>query len=271
MTSPPPRRTPSSRTPAGHPADSAGTPWSGRELGPQPFGDDDGAPDPALAAALAALPGATDPQVLTDALAALAGARLLVPVVAVAQDTEKVQLPGMSGPTTREVSTAMAVVTLQLPDGVRALPVFTGLPALTAWRPDARPVAVGCPQAALSAVDEGCTALLVDAAGPLPTLLPRAVLWALAQARRWSPPAHDQEVLEVLQQVAAGLEPVRSVAAGSLGWSGLRVVLGLPGGLGREQVEALLAQARAALAASPVLAERVDSLEVGLTRAHPGS
>jgi hypothetical protein len=55
--------------------DSAGVPWAGRTLAAQPFTGDDGRADPALAAALA---GGGE-RALADALA---GARVLVPVVA---------------------------------------------------------------------------------------------------------------------------------------------------------------------------------------------
>jgi hypothetical protein len=81
---------------------------------------DRGEPDPQLVAALAA----RDPEAIR---AALTEARLLVAVVA---------LPGAEHASEGE----MALALLEAADGAQALPAFTGLQALSAWRPDARPV-----------------------------------------------------------------------------------------------------------------------------------
>ncbi|MCE7082592.1 SseB family protein [Streptomyces sp. ST2-7A] len=125
-----------------------------------PFADDDGSADPALAAALEAW--ARDPAREREALTLLSRARLLVPVVAVLGETE-------TGPDglRREKSSDMAVLTLGLPSGRRALPVFTSLASLAAWRADARPVAVAAPQAVRAAVAERADTLVVDLAGPV--------------------------------------------------------------------------------------------------------
>ncbi|MBB0246802.1 SseB family protein [Streptomyces alkaliphilus] len=125
-----------------------------------PFADDDGSADPALVAALEAW--ARDPAGEREALTLLSRARLLVPVVAVLGETE-------TGPDglRREKSSDMAVLTLELPNGRRALPVFTSLASLAAWRGDARPVAVAAPQAVRAAVAERADALVVDVAGPV--------------------------------------------------------------------------------------------------------
>ncbi|SCD76500.1 SseB protein N-terminal domain-containing protein, partial [Streptomyces sp. DvalAA-14] len=67
-------------------------------------------------------------------VAALHGARLLVPVVALLGEAE-------TGPDglRREKTSDMAVPTIQAPDGRRALPAFTSTASLARWRPDARP------------------------------------------------------------------------------------------------------------------------------------
>ncbi|MYS20752.1 MULTISPECIES: SseB family protein, partial [unclassified Streptomyces] len=102
------------------------------------FADDDGSAAPALAAALADYArdrttpraGAAERAVV----AALHGARLLVPVVALLGEAE-------TGPDglRREKTSDMAVPTIQAPDGRRALPAFTSTASLARWRPDARP------------------------------------------------------------------------------------------------------------------------------------
>ena len=104
---------------------------------------DTGQADPVLLAALAA---ADRDRVQ----ALLPAARLLVPVVAVpaAGDAE------------------MAVPLLVNDAGLRALPVFTGLAALTGWRPDARPVPMPGARVVAAAVAEGYDGVVVDVAGP---------------------------------------------------------------------------------------------------------
>ncbi|OEU96773.1 SseB family protein, partial [Streptomyces oceani] len=87
------------------------------------FADDDGSPDPALAAALAAWQA--DAGAEPGLLSALAGARLLIPVVALLDQVET----GGDG-LRREKSSDMAVPTLTAPGGRRALPAFTSLDSL---------------------------------------------------------------------------------------------------------------------------------------------
>lgn len=126
--------------------------------------DDTGAADPALAAALAAY--AADPAHEPEVLAALAGARLLVPVVAaLAEDQQSVET-GADG-LVRDKSADMAAVLMRGTDGRLALLAFTSLEALQRWDPDARPVPVPARTAALAAMQDGAEALLVDLAGPV--------------------------------------------------------------------------------------------------------
>jgi hypothetical protein len=122
--------------------------------------DDTGAADPALAAALAAY--AADPAREPEVLAALAQARLLVPVVAALGEAE-------TGPDglVRDKSADMATVSMRGPDGRLALLAFTGLESLQRWDPDARPVPVPARTAALAALQDGAEALLIDLAGPV--------------------------------------------------------------------------------------------------------
>ncbi|HEX5087021.1 MAG TPA: SseB family protein [Nocardioides sp.] len=123
--------------------------------------DDTGEPDPALSAALAAY--AEDPGREPEVLAALPGARLLVPVVAELGESE-------TGPDGLVIdkSAEMATVLMRGADGRLALLAFTGLDALHSWDPDARPVPVPASTAALAALQDGADALLIDVAGPVP-------------------------------------------------------------------------------------------------------
>jgi hypothetical protein len=81
----------------------------------------------------------------------LPGVRLLVPVLAVPSSGEA----------------EMAVATLVNADGQRALPVFTGIPALTEWRPDARPVPMAGSRVIEAAIEEGYDGIVIDVAGPV--------------------------------------------------------------------------------------------------------
>jgi hypothetical protein len=123
------------------------------------FAGDEGGADPALRAALAAYAG--DPDRHLEVFAALQGARLLVPVVAVLGEVE-VDAAGHAHDKTSDMATAL----LTGRDGRQALLAFSSLETLAAWRDDARPVPVTASSAARSAVEDGAAALVVDVAGP---------------------------------------------------------------------------------------------------------
>jgi len=241
---------------AGTPSDSAGVPWAGRTLTAQPFAGDDGGTAPALAAALAAR-AAGGP--LAPVAAAWAPSRALVPVVAVLGEGE--ELVATAG----DKSADMALAVLTGADGRRALPAFSSVAALTAWDPAARPVPAEAARVAQAAVAEDCDAVVLDPGGPVACVLPRPVVWAVAQGRDWLPPAEDAEVAAA---VAAACGTVPEVAAHRLagaGDAGLEVLLGLPPGLAPEVVRGVTGRVGAALAAHPVLAERVAALRLTVT------
>jgi hypothetical protein len=122
------------------------------------FAGDPGSADPALRAALAAHAG--DGRT-APVLVALAGARLLVPVVAVLDEAGTSE-QGLAV----DKSSDMAAVLLTGRDGRRALLAFTGTDSLAAWDPTARPVPVTVQQAAVAACQESAAAIVVDVAGP---------------------------------------------------------------------------------------------------------
>jgi hypothetical protein len=129
-----------------------------RLLGPG-FPDDTGLADPDVRRALTSY--GADPALQAEALAALAGARLLVPVVAVLGEVE-VGEDGLA----RDKTSDMAAVLLEGADGRLAMLAFTGTDALAAWDPAARPVPVAAASAAQAALQEHAAALVVDIAGP---------------------------------------------------------------------------------------------------------
>jgi hypothetical protein len=274
---------------AGGPTDSAGQPWSGRSLSGDDatihnFEDDDGAADAGYAAALAAL--ATGDGDEAAVVAALATARVFVPIVAqLAEDGE-----GAFGPQGDRLhgdkQADMALVTLTAPDGRTAMPVFTSAASLAAWHPEARPVAVYAARAALSAVAEGAELLVLDPGSDVTFVVRRPAVWALAQQQQWTPSYADPELAQSLGAAAVGFSAVRRVeihpggGVASLTADGRRLpgggagpellmVLYLEDGLDAAGVQSIVAGLNNEWARNEMFAERVDSIEVKLQRAAP--
>ncbi|QIB46805.1 SseB family protein [Streptomyces aureoverticillatus] len=159
------------------------------------FSDDDGSADPALSVALAAW--AEDRGAHGPVLEAVAGARLLVPVVAVLGEVE-VDENGLR----REKTSDMAVPTLKAGDRT-ALPAFTSTETLALWDPEARPVAVPLHQVLQAAAHEKADTVVLDLAGPVPYELNRPALIALAEGRRSSDPLTDPSVAAAVRAAVA--------------------------------------------------------------------
>ncbi|MFP3990175.1 SseB family protein [Streptomyces sp. E11-3] len=166
------------------------------------FSDDDGSADPRLAAALTAWAGNRTAETASGVLQALAGTRLLVPVVAVLGETET-DANGLK----REKSSDMAVPTLKAGDRI-ALPAFTSTAALARWDPAARPVAVPLGQALRAAAHEKADTIVLDMAGPVAFELPRPALLALAEGRTSTDPLTDPAVIEAVRAAVAGVPAV---------------------------------------------------------------
>ena len=137
---------------------------------------DVGEADPRLAAALAR--GCATPADLAALHAALLGARVLVPLTAVAAQTRITEF-GLRADSKAE----MALMTLVI-DGVAAMPAFSSLTQLQAWSPEARPVPMTGAQACQSALEQGAVAVVLDPAGAGLTVRALADL-----ARGWVPVA----------------------------------------------------------------------------------
>lgn len=137
------------------------------------FSGDRGEPDEAVTAALAAYD--LDSGQYADVLTVLSTSRLLVPVVAVAEEVE-VDGAGL----THDKSSDMAAILLTGQDGRMALLAFTGMDHLTRWREDARPVPVTARDAARAALGESAAALVIDVGGPVRFVVEGADLMRLA-------------------------------------------------------------------------------------------
>jgi hypothetical protein len=241
---------------------------AGRELPPSsPFADDDGSADPAVAAALTAYGAGTG--ALTEVVRALVGTRVLVPVLAELEAADVVVRDGHEHTVDKEASAG--IVALRTPDGRTALPVFTSVAAMAAWRPDARPVPSDVARAALSVVGEGWDVVVVDPAGPVTALLPRPAVWALAQQVPWVPAVADGRVDDAVEAAVhdalTGVAGVVGAAAVPGARAEVAVVVTLVPGLDQVRLDAVLSRVNAALAADETIAARVDSVELRLRSA----
>ena len=144
-------------------------------------------------------------------------------------------------------------------------------------------MAVYAPRAALSAVSEEAQLLVIDPGSDVTFVVRRPAMWALAQQREWVPSYEDSGLAGIVAE-AAGHEPavrqVRLTAGGGVasrtaggtlvsgGGAGpeLRIVLQLAPGLDAAGVQSLAAALQQRLAGHPEFVERVDSLELKITR-----
>ncbi len=275
---------------AGGSTDSAGRPWAGRDLADgekyHNFDADDGAADARYEAAVARLLAGDGSE--AEVVASLAQVRVFIPIVAQLAE----QTVGENGLVSDKESD-MALVTVQAPDGRRALPAFTSALALAAWHPGARPVAVYAARAALSAVAEEAQLLVLDPGSERPFVIRRPAVWALAQQRPWQPSYLDPSVQQVLaSSVAAAAAPAilgisahagkgieslwdhktepsgRLVAGGGAGPE-LTVSITLQPGLDQPAVDSILYRLQSFWAGNEYFAQAVDSVQLRLL--HPGT
>ena len=266
---------------AGGATDSAGQPWAGRSLEGDGnplhrFDQDDGKPDAGYTAAIEALAAGTGTE--AEVVASLAAARVYVAIIATLGEEAESE-HGL----TADKEADLALVTLTAPDGRKALPVFSSVDSLSRWHPQARPVAVYAPRAALSAVAEEAQLLVIDPGSDVTFVVRRPATWALAQQREWVPSYADDSLAAIVSDAAAQQPAVRQIqlsaaggvssrtAGGTLvsgGGAGpeLRVTLQLAPGLDPEGVQSIAAALQRSLAAQPEFVERVDSLELKITR-----
>lgn len=242
--------------------DTGGVPWQGRTLTGTGFDDDTGAADARLEELLATPEAERDER---DLVAAVAVARLIVPIVAVPSEIDE-----SSGIPVDAVSD-MASVTLVAPDGQRAMPAFTSTAALADWKADARPVPVTAQRAALAAVQEGCDVIPLDLPAPpgaaAATLRP-SMVWALAMARPWAPAHEDEHVAAAVAQVLAAEESVDGHELGPAPDGGLLITLRLRPGLDQSALTALITRIGERVALDGETRARIDALSFRLAPTH---
>jgi hypothetical protein len=244
-------------------ADSAGVPFEGRSFQANDSAGDDGSADPLLIETV--LRFHARELGLTEVVAALESARLLVPLLT-ARGDEGVGAHGQVVDKTQE----LALVTLAGPDGRAALPLFSSVDTMRAWNPVARPIPVTAARAALAAAADGLGAIVLDPGSPTELALRRTAFESLATASRFTPCFLDERVLDAFLAATSSESSVRAVqlAPGDpdarLAGPELVVHLTLDAGLGQEELDAVISRLGDAWAASPVILDRVDSIAVRL-------
>ncbi len=234
-----------------------------KEIPESIFADDDGSADARLAQTLIRYSHSRAP--LTDVVDALAYARVLIPVMASGEQ----RVVGAHG-VEKDAVASTGVVAVEMPDGRRALPVFTDVDAMRAWNERARPIPAEGPRAALAAVAEEWSTLVVNP-GMETVVIPRPAVWALGQGEPWRPAVAegvvDEGVREAIAEAVTLDDALAAVEAVPGRNAEVAVVLRLVAGLQRAEVDGIVGRVQHELAQSAVVARRVDSLELRLATA----
>lgn len=244
-------------------ADSAGVPWSGRELHENNFAQDDGSANPELIEVITRFQKgeATNEEVV----AVIAQSRLLIPLLADLGESEI----GEHGHKV-DKSAELSIVTVGTPDDQNGLPVFSSVAAMQNWNPTARPVPSDAIRVAVAAASEGNTRIVLDAEGATEFAIRRPAISAIAQQEQWVHPARDSRVHAEFAVVLDGVDEFLGFELedcdpqSRLHSAELLLVLKLTEGLTAERIQELMQTLAKKLADSSVIAEHVDSLRVKL-------
>lgn len=267
---------------AGQKTDTGGQPWEGRNLAEgtshtHQYPGDQGTTDPALQQVFDAfVAGEVDEAAVVDALR---NVRIFAPVVAQLSQAEITEAGLVS-----DKESDMALVSIQAPDGRKALPIFTAVDALTGWHDLARPVAADMRKTALSAVEDENQLIVINPGQNLTFVLRRPAFWAIAKGQEWVPSYRNPQVAQALQDIAAPIPSVTAVEAAPgqgvysrtadgtvLAGGGhgpeLQITLRLAPGLKQDQLNHTVQTFQQGLAINPVISELVDSVQISLAAA----
>ena len=267
---------------AGRQTDTGGQPWKGRNLGEgtsqthQYYGDD-GLTNPDLARVLTSFEAdEVDEAAVVEALSEV---RIFAPIVAQLSQAH-ITHDGLVS----DKEADMALVSLQAPDGRKALPVFTSVDALTQWHPQARPVAASMRKTALSAVEDDNQLIVVNPGQDLTFVVRRPAVWSLAQGKPWIPSYLNDEVLNELKRlistqpalvdvqcdVGDGVQArtgTGKILRGGGAGPELAIKLAVLPGLTREQLNMVIQDFQRSLASSDLMSQVVDSVQIKLLSA----
>lgn len=254
-------------------ADSAGRPWEGREFDQNPFAGDDGTMPLHLAHALSEFrevpSDSYDKANLHVALIdEVRTSRFLIPLIAEAGDYG-VNDAGLVVEKTQE----LAIVTVAGPSGQKVLPLFSSVQAMQAWNPKARPIPMESRRAALGAVADGDSWIVVDPKSPTEFVMRRPTVEALAKAEAWVPNHIDPALQEIFDASIADepiVEAIRLVAgdpdARGQGEE-LVVQILLPPSLTKDDVDLVIQSLSTKWAKEEIISQRVDSMRLQLIAA----
>lgn len=245
-------------SPKNPPADSAGVPWEGRQFESNPWQGDDGKPDSRVAEVLKQLN--VRRATVDDLLAVLPGTRLLAPLLAHVGEVGV----GAHGQKV-DKRADLSIVAVATPDGATAIPAFTDVSAMLAWRQEARPVPVEVEKLALAAVGEGHTRVVLNPATDR-VALRRPQLKALAMGQMWINPSKNPDLLQSVESVLSAVPEVTAHQVnsadpfGTLESAELEIALTLVPGMPRPELELLMGRLAGEISQLPTFAE-VDSLK----------
>lgn len=245
--------------------DSAGTPWAGRDLKPNPFSGDTGEADQALVDALTAVhANPFEPELHSNVIAALREKRVYAPVLptAVEHTTDEQGL-------VHDNKSEMAMVRLAATDGRECTPAFTDIPTLTVWHPQARPVPTQAERLGAAAVEEGAQLVVLDPGSDRAFVVRRPALWAWLQGQEWTPAWAHAEVVQAIAEVASGHDWIDSVGVG-VGSAQILITgpeVGLTVRVTREPQAQEVQAFNAELSQNDQVVELVDSLTMSFVRA----
>lgn len=266
---------------AGGETDSAGFPWAGRTFDHHEteFAGDDGRASEAVTALVLAVRNAAEAarsasgadaywnavrevaEAQANAIAGFAAERFLVPMLA-----EAGELGETPDGRTVEKSQELSIVAVAGPDGRRVLPIFTSVETLSRWNPEARPIPVPGAQAALAAAQDDTELIIIDPGTPEREFgVRRPALESLALGKRVLPAWADPTVQEEFRAFGDSDPRIESlwIAPGELENRLLQpevTVLITIAGEAAELHREVLAALQARIAASEIVADRVDSL-----------
>lgn len=241
--------------------DSAGVPWEGRQLEPNPHAGDVGSADPKLITALNNFQSQTaGPEAVVEAIKT---ARLLVPLVAQLGESAM----GAHGQTV-DKSADLSIVSVASPDGQTALPVFSSVAAMQVWDAKARPVPIEASRVALAAASEKNGRIILDPGTATEFAIRQTAFRAIAENLPWQHPAQNQAVKAAFAAAIDAEPTIENFAVQNgdptarLRGPEVMVYLKLVAGLGPDEVSGLLARLSLAWGASAAIAREVDSIAV---------
>ncbi|MDK8237003.1 SseB family protein [Actinomyces urogenitalis] len=218
---------------------------------PSPFADDDGGADPRVTQALE---DTSQPRhlYLDHLWQTLVASRLIVPVAAHPR--------GGDEPHTNDAAQDAATLAVDLPDGHVALPVFTSVDAMRAWRQDVRPVPVEPRRAAQVAVQTTDQLWVVDP-GTKDLRLPRPAVVALAGGEGWVPSWRNEPVQQEVTAQLMAVTGVTGVAFEPGQGAELRVFVRIDASGGMPAVAASLETCQLVMV-NPAWGELIDTVEL---------